>query len=188
MSSVEPPTTTTTSKDEKPSSFSYQPLIPISLLHIIMATKTISSVKKNKEYFLSDMYLRTAFNYGESFVNLYSALFFLFAPSFAAKELAPYLNNKQDDDKVFQHPALRICIRLFGATEILVSLLFFGVLERANATAFLLSVLAGDLAHYFCYLWYTLQRPRLTLSVIAHYLIMTSVLYTKLAYFLALNQ
>lgn len=137
------------------------------------------------DFIRSEKYSRYAFNYLEAFVNLYSAAIFIVAPSFAAHQLTPYFDA---GDPVYEHPALRLCLRLFGCTEILVGLLFYTVFSRENGKAFLASVLAGDLAHYVTYVRYCDAHPNWKEpSVFAHFVFMTLVIYTKYLFFRTLG-
>uniref|UniRef100_A0A7S3LMP9 Uncharacterized protein n=1 Tax=Aplanochytrium stocchinoi TaxID=215587 RepID=A0A7S3LMP9_9STRA len=134
------------------------------------------------EFLRSERYLFLAFTvYEGMLVNLPAAGAFLFAPSFTARELAP----RYRDDPIFDHPAIKILLRLFGATEILVAGMFVSILNKGNAKTFLKTVLVGDIVHYFAYIYFTLNHFKFSPGILAHFFTMKSVILTKVLYLMA---
>mmetsp|Transcript_1684 Transcript_1684/g.2037 ORF Transcript_1684/g.2037 Transcript_1684/m.2037 type:complete len:149 (-) Transcript_1684:37-483(-) len=139
-------------------------------------------LKRYGPFLRSERYLFLAFTVYEGLlVNLPAAAAFLLAPSFTARELAP----RYKEDPLFDHPGVKVLIQLFGATEILVAGLFINVLNKNNAAIFLKTVLAGDLVHFLAYFYYTFKNLKISPGMIAHFATMTSVIVTKLLYFIA---
>lgn len=158
-------------------------IAPLTLANLVLLVVCRRAARDYKDFFASELFLKLAFTRGECLVNAYSAAFMLLAPSFTAHELAPHF---PPSDPAFAHPALRLCVRLFGATEILVAGMFFFVLNKDNAKTFLPVVLMGDLAHYIAYARFSTEFPAPSLlqhpGVVAHLVTMTAVLHTKVLY------
>jgi hypothetical protein len=166
------------------------PFLPtLALTHAALFALCRRLVATHGAYFGSDAFLRLAFQQGEALVNLYTAALFIGFPSFAAHQLTPHF-SRDAPDSPYNHPALGICVRLFGSTEILVGSLFAFCLTKQNAPTFLKCVLAGDLAHYCNYCMYHHQYPSTLTepSVWAHFATMTLVLYTKMLYLSSADQ
>lgn len=141
-----------------------------AMTYLLRSQRIRNFFERHGDYLRSEAYLFTAFGLYEGLVNLISAAGFLLYPSFMAKELAPRFR----EDKFMDHPVVKLLLRLFGATEILVAGLFIFVLNKNNAKKFLPVVLAGDLVHYAVYTSYTRNHFDLTFAVLAHYFTMSS--------------